>query len=138
MGGHTCEGKELSLGFAVNGYLPKSFRPITKKGGEPGDFIILTKRIGTGALFASEMRGKCKGTHRAEAIKSMCLSNGIAGRLITETKYQVKAATDVTGFGLMGHIIEMLGDGVGAELDIRKIPFFDGALDAARQDIFSR
>ena len=69
----------------------------------------------------------------ATALQSMCLSNGKAGRLMTDGRYKVKAATDVTGFGLMGHLVEMLGGGVGAMIDVRKVPIFEGALEAAEQ-----
>lgn len=67
----------------------------------------------------------------------MCLSNGSAGRLIANSEFNVKAATDVTGFGLMGHLAEMLGGGVGAKIDVRKVPIFEGALEAARQGVYS-
>ncbi|GMH79022.1 hypothetical protein TL16_g08007 [Triparma laevis f. inornata] len=71
-GGHTCEGAELSLGFAVNGYLPPNFPGFLKAGGQPTNKIVLTKRVGTGALFAAEMRGKVNGIFRTEAINEMC------------------------------------------------------------------
>ena len=138
VGGHTCEGAELSLGFSVNGYIPSSLKPLMKTGGQPGDGIILTKKIGTGALFASEMRRKCEGSSREEAILSMCISNGRAGRIIVEPEFSVRAATDVTGFGLIGHLVEMLGeDGVVAELKVSSVPFLRGAMEAASAGIFS-
>lgn len=70
---------------------------------------MLTKPIGTGACFASEMRGKCSGADRAEALASMVNSNGRASRVLVDPSLGATSATDVTGFGMMGHLLEMLG-----------------------------
>ncbi|GMH87259.1 hypothetical protein TrST_g6475 [Triparma strigata] len=140
-GGHTCEGAELSLGFAVNGYLPANFKGFLKNGGKVGNKIVLTKRVGTGALFAAEMRGKVDGKFRSEAISEMCKSNGKAAKVITDPEFvsSVNAVTDVTGFGLVGHLLEMLDweAGIGARLALSEIPFFEGAVSAAKQNIYS-
>jgi selenide,water dikinase len=139
VGGHTCEGAELALGFAVNGFLSPGQKVLRKKGGRAGDKIVLTKPIGTGATFASEMRGKCSGTNRQEAIKSMCLSNGAAAVEIVKDEFDCTSCTDVTGFGLMGHLVEMLDEekGMGAVVSLDKIPFLVGGIEAAEQDIYS-
>ncbi|GMI33512.1 hypothetical protein TeGR_g14049 [Tetraparma gracilis] len=144
VGGHTCEGAELGLGFAVNGYLDEGQVVMKKLGGKVGDKIVLTKPIGTGACFASEMRGKCSGADRAEALASMVNSNGRASRVLVDPSLGATSATDVTGFGMMGHLLEMLGAPsspsggvVGANLFLDKVPFLRGGIAAAEQDIFS-
>eukprot|EP00978_Attheya_sp_CCMP212_P012181 scaffold30309_cov58-Attheya_sp.AAC.3 len=145
VGGHTCEGAELALGFSVSGYIDDPTKLFRKQGGKVGDKIVLTKPIGTGALFASDMRGKCKGWHMAEAVENMTKSNGSASKLAVEFANGIHACTDVTGFGLVGHLLEMLmandsAEGcsaIGAILNIGDIPFLGGALDASSQEIFS-
>ena len=140
VGGHTCEGSELGLGFAVNGYIEKN-RVMRKKGGKVGNKIVLTKKIGTGALFASEMRGKCLGSHRSDAIQMMTTSNGAACREIRDNfeTWHPNACTDVTGFGLVGHLVEMLDfdAGLGCKVHLDAVPFLQGAIEAGRQGIFS-
>ena len=140
VGGHTCEGAELSLGFAVNGFVKKE-KVKRKRGGNIGDKIVLTKPIGTGALFAAEMRGKCSGLDRAEGIKWMCTSNGMASREVMDESngWKINACTDVTGFGVAGHLIEMLDydAGVGAKIFLNEVPFLNGAIAAAKLEVFS-
>jgi len=152
-GGHTCEGAELSLGFAVNGFIDDPSLLLRKRGGRVGDKIVLTKPIGTGALFAADMRARCEGVWVQEAIDNMLLSNGSASRIAmdivrkrrTESDKHIHACTDVTGFGLIGHLLEMLLsndddntlESIGACLDLEAIPFLDGALDAISNNIYS-
>lgn len=139
VGGHTCEGTELACGFAIHGYAPKPELLLRKSGGKIGDKLVLTKPIGTGALFASDMRAKCQGRHVSEALESMAQSNVDASRIATEFGSSIHACTDVTGFGLVGHLLEMLvtSDDIGALIDIRAIPFLRGALDASSNGIYS-
>lgn len=144
VGGHTCEGAELACGLSVQGFADPSQRILRKRGGKIGDKIVLTKALGTGALFAADMRWKANGQYVAEAIESMTRSNVHAGRVATEFD-DVHACTDVTGFGLIGHLLEMLMtneadksmDSIGAVLDIRSIPFLRGGLQASHMGIFS-
>lgn len=149
-GGHTCEGAEQALGFAVTGYIEDPSKLLRKRGGKVGDKIILTKAIGTGALFAADMRAKCRGEFVEEAILSMTTSNGPASRIamsLIEHGYDgIHSCTDVTGFGLCGHLLEMLLandeceenlDSISASIDLSSIPFFTGAKDAIRQGINS-
>ena len=157
IGGHTCEGAELALGFAVNGYISDPKLLLRKQGGKVGDKIILTKAIGTGALFAADMRAKCSGKHVEEAILSMTSSNRIASKVAMSYVQKeeisgggVRSATDVTGFGLIGHLLEMLVandnaqdeaaksmDCISAKLYIDQIPFLEGGLEAVKNGIVS-
>ena len=139
VGGHTCEGSELSCGFAIQGFSEFPDQLFRKKGGIPGDIIIMTKAIGTGALFAADMRAKAKGVHVVEALASMVQSNGMASQMAQESE-GIHACTDVTGFGLVGHLLEMLmaSDGsIGATLHLKSIPFLLGGLDASSRHIYS-
>ncbi len=125
VGGHSAEGAELSLGLAITG---RAVAPLlAKDGGEPGDRLILTKPLGSGVLFAAQMRGLATTRSIELAIASMDHSNR---RAIDILRAQgARACTDVTGFGLVGHLGEMLrASGVGAELAVQTLPSFDGAL----------
>ena len=139
VGGHTCEGLELACGFAIHGYSEYPQKLLRKSGGKIGDKIVLTKPVGTGALFAADMRAKCQGRHYTTALQIMVQSNVIASRIACELGDSIHACTDLTGFGLMGHLLEMLvaGSDIGAVINIREIPFFQGALDASSNGIYS-
>ena len=124
-GGHTSEGQELCIGFAVTGHVDEG-EFLAKQGLEPGDRLVLTKPLGTGTLFAADMQMKAKGCWIGMAIDSMQLSNRGAAEILTG--YKVHACTDVTGFGLAGHLREMLkGSGLGARLEAETLPVLPGA-----------
>ncbi len=105
VGGHSMEGPELSLGLAVNGSLAEG-PALDKSGAETGDKLILTKPLGTGVVFAAAMTGDAPGQAIAGAIDSMLRSNRSAAGLARQ--FGASACTDVTGFGLAGHLLEML------------------------------
>jgi len=129
VGGHTSEGAELAMGFAVNG-LAVVGKLLRKRGMAAGDALILTKPLGTGTLFAAEMRGKAHSQAIEGAIASMLQSNREAVTVLL--KHRAHAATDVTGFGLVGHVLEMArASDVGVELDLAAVPLLPGAADAA-------
>lgn len=140
VGGHTCEGSELACGFAIQGFTGSPEKLLRKRGGRAGDRIVLTKPIGTGALFAADMQAKCKGAFVVEALQSMVVSNVQASDIAVRTK-GVHSCTDVTGFGLAGHLLEMLvaeeERQIGAILHIHDIPFLPGGIEASRNKIFS-
>ena len=135
VGGHTGEGAELSLGFAVTGLVDRD--AVLRKGGlAPGDALILTKPLGTGTLLAAEMRGKAKARWVAAAVGHMTASNREAAAILA--RHGARAATDVTGFGLLGHLVEMVrASGVDAVLHLASLPLLDCARETLGMGIFS-
>ncbi|MPZ55826.1 MAG: selenide, water dikinase SelD [Rhizobiales bacterium] len=135
VGGHTSEGAELALGFAVNGLVSRD--AATRKGGmKAGDALILTKPIGTGTLLAADMRGKAKARWVMGAIAHMLHSNRAAADILR--RHNVRAATDITGFGLIGHLVEMVrASDVDVTIVPDRVPFLDGACKTAARGIFS-
>jgi selenide,water dikinase len=135
VGGHTSEGAELSLGFAVNGLVARA--KFLRKGGlRPGDALILIKPIGTGTLLAADMRGLARARWTMAAIRHMCASNRLAAGVLAD--HGVGAATDVTGFGLLGHLVEMTrASEVDATLFLDRIPVLDGARESIARGVFS-
>jgi selenide,water dikinase len=134
-GGHSSEGAELAFGLSVNGLIDPQ-RVWRKQGLKPGNALVLTKPIGTGTLFAAEMRGKAKGRWVDAAIQSMLVSNLQAARCLQ--KHAATACTDLTGFGLVGHLLEMTkASGVDAVIERDALPLLDGALDTVQAGILS-
>jgi selenide,water dikinase len=137
VGGHTGEGAELALGFAINGLIDKKMKGVLRKGGmKAGDVLVLTKPIGTGTLFAAHARHRAKGRWIDAALQSMVLSNQ-SGAGILRT-HGATACTDLTGFGLLGNLVEMTRpSGVDAELQLSNLPLLDGAVDCVQAGIVS-
>ncbi|MBU1222561.1 MAG: selenide, water dikinase SelD [Gammaproteobacteria bacterium] len=137
VGGHTGEGRELALGFAVNGLVDASLATAMTKGGlRPGDALILTKPIGTGTLFAAHMRLAAKGRWIDAALASMQVSSRAAATCLIA--HGARACTDLTGFGLLGHLVEMTKpSGVDAELDMGALPLLEGARETSAEGILS-
>ncbi|MFN7504125.1 MAG: AIR synthase-related protein, partial [Limnobacter sp.] len=107
-----------------------------KGGMRPGDAILLTKPIGTGTLFAALPQLKTKGRWIDAALDSMVKSNRLGAQCLRE--YGSKACTDLTGFGLLGHLVEMTRPSeVDAELDLSALPLLDGALEMVSAGIVS-
>ncbi len=131
VGGHSSVGAELTIGFTITGL---ANRALTKGGARPGDALIVTKAIGTGTIMAAEMAmarlpGLILGESVAAALTSMAQSSGPAAAILSPVAH---AMTDVTGFGLAGHLLEMLdASGAAAQLDTAAIPILPGALDLA-------
>lgn len=127
-GGHSMQGPELLLGFAVNGRAMDARHGfMAKRGVRDGDVLVLTKPLGTGVLFAAQMRQLADGRDLAAATAMMLQSNLAAARLALE--HGASACTDVTGFGLLGHLLEMTQDQQLATLSLEAIPALAGALD---------
>lgn len=125
VGGHTTEGPELSLGFACNGWVALD-DVLTKQNLRPGLSLILTKPLGTGVLFAADMQRAAKGRWIEAAVAIMVQSNQRAAQCFRE--HGVLACTDVTGFGLLGHLHEMLQSSLGlsVELTLDALPVLPG------------
>lgn len=141
VGGHTGEGKELALGFAINGLVDEDLHTVLRKGGlTPGDALILTKPIGTGALFAAYPRAASldffRGRWVSEALGHMVQSNQAGARILMS--HGATACTDLTGFGLLGHLVEMTKpSGVDAELTLSALPVLAGAEECVAAGISS-
>jgi len=137
VGGHTSEGQELALGFAVNGLVDADLQGLVRKSGmRPGDRLILTKPLGTGTLMAAHAQLAARGRWVQEALRSMAQSSRDAARILRE--HQATACTDVTGFGLVGHLVEMARpSGVDVRVDLAALPMLDGALDVAGRGFVS-
>jgi selenide,water dikinase len=135
VGGHTGEGKELALGFAVNGYINPD-RVLSKGGMVAGQKLILTKPIGTGTLFAAHAKFSAKGRWIDAALASMMLSNKAGADCLL--KMEATACTDVTGFGLLGHLVEMTKPSkVDVELHLAALPILPGAEETVAAGILS-
>ena len=124
VGGHTAEGPECALGLTVNGL---GDRVLLRKGGAgDGDRVVLTKALGTGVIFAADMRAGASAGWVEAALRSMLRSNAAAAAIFRD--HGATSCTDVTGFGLLGHLIEILrASGADAELDLDAIPRLPGA-----------
>ena len=135
VGGHSAEATEPALGFAVTG-LADPAKLLRKSGLRPGDALVLTKPLGTGIVLAAHMRGLARAAWLQAAIASMRASNATASRVLRE--FGAVACTDVTGFGLAGHLLEMLrASGVGAALWPDRIPALPGAVELAAHGVES-
>jgi selenide,water dikinase len=127
VGGHTTQGDELAIGFSVTGL---ATRIISKGGARPGDAIVLTKPLGVGTILAAEMAmarvpGLILGDAVAACLRAMSRPLGPAADLLASV---ATAMTDVTGFGLAGHLMEILrASGAAARIDLAAIPFLPGA-----------
>ena len=135
LGGHSIKSKEIVFGFAVTGLVnPRHI--ITNDKARPGDVLILTKPLGTGTISFAAQIGKAKPSWVEEAGRSMSALNRLASEVMT--KAGVRAATDVTGFGLLGHLGEMaLQSAVTAEVYADAVPLFEGVLTCLRDQIIS-
>ncbi|MEM9538759.1 MAG: selenide, water dikinase SelD [Cyanobacteria bacterium P01_E01_bin.42] len=135
IGGHTIEDRELAFGLTCNGLIDPE-QILRKNGIKAGDVLVLTKALGIGTLFAADMRYQAKGRWIEKAIASMLLANQTAARVFKNCG--ATACTDVTGFGLAGHLLEMVGEApIAVELDMEAIPVLDGAIATLQKEIFS-
>lgn len=134
-GGHTIQDKEPKYGLVVIGFaLPEKI--LKKSGMRVGDVLLLSKPLGTGVITTALKQGKAKSEDVRAAVQSMKKLNAEAGHLAVEMN--AHAATDITGFGLVGHGWEMAqASGCGLELELKSLPFLPGAQEYARQGTFA-
>ncbi|TNF34029.1 MAG: selenide, water dikinase SelD [Gammaproteobacteria bacterium] len=125
LGGHTAEGAELSVSLTVNGFIAAR-SALTKAGMKTGDWLVLSKPLGTGTLFAAHMQQRTQPEWIEAALAVMLQSNREASERLRSLG--VHACTDVTGFGLLGHLLEMCeASHCGAELFLDQLPVLAGA-----------
>ncbi len=140
IGGHTVKDPEPKYGLAVTGIVHPQ-RIVRNSTGRAGDVLILTKPIGTGILTTALRKDAISEKDLGAAIAAMETLNRAASTAMVELNAKhsdppVHAATDVTGFGLIGHLLEMArGSGLGFELRARSVPVFDLALDLAAHEV---
>jgi len=128
-GGHSIDDAEPKYGLAVVGTVDPA-RVLTNAGAQPGDALVLTKPIGLGVISTALKRDAAPPELLAEAVRVMTALNDTARDAAAELGDAVHAVTDVTGFGLMGHLREMLvASDVGAEIDAGAVPVIDGVRD---------
>lgn len=134
LGGHSVDDPEPKFGMVVIGMVhPQRVR--RNVGARPGDALLLTKPLGMGILTTAIKRGVTDDATAAQAVEVMATLNRAAGEALAQSD-AVHAATDVTGFGLLGHLNEMLGGGdVGARLDFDQVPVLEEAWRLAREDV---
>lgn len=134
VGGHTVDDIEPKYGLAVIGVVHPQ-RIITKSGAKPCDKIVLTKPLGSGLIATALKAGVAAEEHVKSAISVMMRLNRGASQAMQATG--VSAATDISGFSLLGHALEMaLHSNVGIRLKLSSIPFIDGAIEYAKQFLF--
>ena len=135
LGGHSVDDPEPKYGMAVTG-LVHPRRILTNAGGRPGDVLLLTKPIGSGIATTAIKRGIATPELEASVVELMSRLNRKAGEVFSSGKFPVHALTDVTGFGLLGHLAEMaLGAKVRARLFLERVPILAGVPGLAEQGV---
>jgi len=129
VGGHSVDNEQIMFGYSVTGVIDPN-HVATNAGAQPGDVIILTKPIGTGVISTGIKRAKASPEVVAESIATMMTPGKYAAEAIA--KFDLKGATDVTGFALLGHAWEMArASNVTIEIDSGHVPLINGALELA-------
>jgi len=127
VGGHTIDDPEPKYGFAVTG-TASAEEIVTNSGARPGDRLVLTKPLGTGIITTAVKADQCPPGVLAAAVEQMSALNAAAGRAMVSVG--VSAATDVTGYGLAGHLLSMLrASGAAALVDTARVPILRGAAE---------
>ena len=133
VGGHTVDDPEPKYGLSVVGTVEPG-KQITNAGAQPDDVLILTKPIGSGIITTAGKQGICPPDVLQEACTTMATLNRSAAQAMTDIG--VHSATDVTGFGLMGHLQSMIkGSGVSAEITLSDVPAISGAWELLHQGV---
>lgn len=127
VGGHSVDDHEPKYGFAITG-LVETGQQVTNSGAKAGDVLILTKPLGMGVVSTAIKKGACSDELAKEAIRVMTTLND--GAAIAMTSVGVNAATDITGFGLLGHLRELLvASSVAATIEVAQVPVLPGVRD---------
>lgn len=135
VGGHSSEASELACGLSVNGFAEPA-KLMLKTGIQVGDLLILTKPLGSGVLFAADMRAEARGLWIENALANMLVSNYAASQCLLQ--YNASACTDVTGFGFAGHLFEMVrASACAVEILVDRLPLLPGAAELAKRGVLS-
>jgi selenide,water dikinase len=135
VGGHSVDNEQIMFGYSVTGVIDPN-KVATNAGAKPGDVIILTKPIGTGVISTGIKLAKAPAKVVEESIATMLTPGKYAAEAIV--KFDVKAATDVTGFALLGHAWEVArASNVTIEIDSARVPLINGALELARAGLMT-
>ena len=133
LGGHSIDDREPKFGLAVTGVVEPAAM-MTSSGGVAGDRLVLTKPLGTGLIATAIKRDKAS-TEQIEAATAVMVALNRDAAVVA-VEHGVRAATDVTGFGLLGHLQEVAaGSGLGAEIDHRSIPVLPGLAELAETGV---
>lgn len=136
IGGHSVDDQEMKFGYAVTGIIHPE-KVISNAAAKPGDLLVLTKPIGTGAINTAVKRGVASEVTVNAAIKAMTTSAAAASKAMV--RLGANACTDVTGFGLLGHAFEMAkASGVRMEIDSAAVPLLPETLEFIRQGMLTR
>ena len=132
IGGHSIRDEETKFGYSVTGMVhPK--KVLANAGAKPGDGLVFTKALGTGVISTAIKKGKAEPAWIEAAVRSMTTLNKKAAEVITGGDFHVSAMTDVTGFGLIGHLREMvLASEVSVRISAKSVPLIEGALECVR------
>ncbi len=135
LGGHSVQDPEPKYGMAVTGQVhPK--KVLTNAGAKPGDVLLLTKPLGSGIATTAIKRGMASEELTARVVELMSALNKRAGEVFASGKFKVNALTDVTGYGLLGHLLEMMtGAKAKAFLDLERIPILAEVPALAQQGV---
>ena len=132
LGGHTVRDPEIKFGYAITGVVEESAL-LTNAGAKPGDVLVLTKPLGTGVIATAQKNGRAKEESVHASTTSMARLNRIPAELAR--RYNARAATDITGFGLIGHALGLARESrVGLEIDVAALPLLPGAADLAAEN----
>lgn len=135
LGGHSINDEEVKFGLAVTGIID-SDKIMTNANAQPGDVLVLTKPLGTGIISLAHQIGIAPEGAMDAVTTSMTTLNRVAAELMVE--HGANACTDVTGFGLLGHLCQMVEEsGVTAEINSAQLPLFDGVLECAKKGSYS-
>lgn len=135
VGGHTIEGPQITIGFTMLADQGSS-KPRTKASLRPGDHLVLTKPLGTGVLLVAHMNAECRAEWMTPLLDSMLLSNQPAAALVDE--FDIAGLTDITGFGLAGHLLEMLSaSDLVCDLTLEQLPLLAGVAELSARGVES-
>ena len=135
VGGHTAEGNALTVGLVVNGLRDRAPAP-NRRDPQVGDRLVLTQPLGVGTLFAGLARTRARGVDVDAALAHMGRSNTQAAAELRA--HGSPAMTDITGFGLLGHLVRLLSPaGLSADIDVSTVPLLDGAFALADEGVRS-